>query len=113
VRSRRESAPPSARRRSCRAATQRFFDADLRPRAEDEDPLERERELLDFLAPDLLRPPRELFVSPACARCLFTVRAAISSARPLPRACSDSLMCSYCRFRFALLTPRGGMRSTS
>jgi hypothetical protein len=112
VRSRRESAPPSARRRSCPAATQRFFDADLRPRAEDED-LERELELLDFLAPDLLRPPREFFVSPACARCLFTVRAAISSARPLPRACSDSLMCSYCRFRFALLTPRGGMRSTS
>ena len=33
----------------------------------------------------VLRPPR-VFVSPARARCLLTVRAAISSARGLPRA---------------------------
>src|SRR5215210_4413497 len=44
------------------------------------------------------------FVSPACARCLLTVRAAISSARSSdrPASSSDSLTCSYCRSRFAL-----------
>jgi hypothetical protein len=51
----------------------------------------------------------ERLVSPASLRCLFTVRAAISSARGLPRASSESLMCSYCRFRFGLFTPRGGI----
>ena len=56
----------------------------------------------------VLRPPR-VFVSPARARCLLTVRAAISSARGLPRFSSDSLMCSYWRLRLELLTPRGGM----
>src|SRR5439155_1371188 len=37
------------------------------------------------------------FVSPDCARCLLTVRAAISFARPVERPdfCSDSLTCSY------------------
>jgi hypothetical protein len=54
----------------------------------------------------------DLFVDFACAdsrRFLLTVRAAISFARFVlrPRRCADSLMCSYCRFRFALLTPRG------
>jgi hypothetical protein len=44
------------------------------------------------------------FVSPACERCLLTVRAAISFARFVDRPCffSESLMCSYCRSRFAL-----------
>jgi hypothetical protein len=59
------------------ASSQRFFDADLRPRVEGEDWLGREVELLDFLPADLLRPRRDVFVSPACARCLFTVRATI------------------------------------
>jgi len=37
--------------------------------------------------------------SPACARSLLTVRAAISFARLVeaPRFFSPSLMCSYCR----------------
>jgi hypothetical protein len=67
--------------------------------------LERERFDFDF--------DRD-FVCPACARCLFTVRAAISFARfvLLPRFLADSLMCSYCRLRFALFTPRGGMDSS-
>jgi hypothetical protein len=44
------------------------------------------------------------FVSPDCARCLLTVRAAISFARfvEAPLFFSASLMCSYCRSRFAL-----------
>jgi hypothetical protein len=52
-----------------------------------------------------------LLVSPASRRCLLTVRAAISSARSslVPRCSTESLMCSYCRVRFALFTPRGGM----
>jgi hypothetical protein len=43
------------------------------------------------------------FVSPACARSLLTVRAAISFARFVERPSffSDSLMCSYWRSRFA------------
>src|SRR3954469_15766071 len=50
--------------------------------------------------------------SPLRARSLFTVRAAISSARSSERPCSFwlSLMCSYCRARFVpFLTPAGGM----
>jgi hypothetical protein len=44
------------------------------------------------------------FVSPDCARCLFTVRAAISFARFVERPCffSLSLTCSYCRSRLLL-----------
>jgi hypothetical protein len=44
------------------------------------------------------------FVSPDCARCLLTVRAAISFARFVERPCffSESLMCSYWRSRFEL-----------
>ncbi len=40
-----------------------------------------------------------VLVWPACARFLFTVRAAISLARlvPAPRSFAESLMCSYCR----------------
>jgi hypothetical protein len=51
------------------------------------------------------------FVSPASDRCLLTVAAAISVARFVlrPRRSADSLMCSYCRARFALLTPRSGI----
>jgi hypothetical protein len=64
-----------------------------------------------FRLDDVVRPPDELFrddpdddeeppddfVSPDCARCLLTVRAAISFARPVERPCffSESLMCSY------------------
>jgi hypothetical protein len=58
-------------------------------------------------------PP--FLVSPALRRCLFTVRAAISFARPalrLPRFCIDRLMCSYWRFRFGLFTPLGGIRTS-
>src|SRR5262245_7486389 len=49
-----------------------------------------------------------LRASPVRARSLFTVRAAISSARLalVPRASSLFLMCSYCRSR-VLLDPRG------
>ena len=44
------------------------------------------------------------FASPDCARCLLTVRAAISFERfaDRPCFCSESLMCSYCRSRLAL-----------
>jgi hypothetical protein len=44
---------------------------------------------------------------------LLTVRAAISSARSLlmPRFFPDALIFSYCRLRFALFTPRGGMQT--
>src|SRR5437773_10812113 len=52
-------------------------------------------------------------LSPERARSLFTVRAAISSARPVeaPRSLALSLMCSYWRARFvAFLTPRGGIQ---
>ena len=44
------------------------------------------------------------FASPAWARCLLTVRAAISSARSSdrPASRSDSLMSSYCRSRLLL-----------
>src|SRR4051812_39557162 len=46
----------------------------------------------------------DVFASPARARSLLTVRAAISFARfvDAPCSCSLSLMCSYCRSRFAL-----------
>src|SRR5690242_1382637 len=45
-----------------------------------------------------------VFDSPARARSLFTVRAAISSARLVepPRFLTLSLMCSYCRSRLGL-----------
>jgi hypothetical protein len=82
-------------------------------------PLERDEELRDDELRDEPRdeepPDEELredepeddfddFVSPASARCLLTVRAAISFARFVERPCffSESLMCSYCRSRFAL-----------
>jgi hypothetical protein len=41
---------------------------------------------------------------PLRARCLLTVRAAISSARPrlAPRRSCDSSMCSYCRSAFSV-----------
>jgi hypothetical protein len=75
---------------------------------------------VDFLAVDFFAVERldvaflreeddEDFVSPACARCLLTVRAAISFARFVERPCffSDSSTCSYCRSRFALHDPWG------
>src|ERR1700746_611845 len=45
-----------------------------------------------------------VLASPDRARSLFTVRAAISSARLVlwPRCSALSLMCSYCRSRFGL-----------
>src|ERR1700739_3241602 len=45
-----------------------------------------------------------VLASPDRARSLFTVRAAISSARLVlsPRCLALSLMCSYCRSRFGL-----------
>src|SRR5262245_33174272 len=45
-----------------------------------------------------------VFASPDRARSLFTVRAAISLARPVdaPRFFALALMCSYCRSRFGL-----------
>jgi hypothetical protein len=55
-----------------------------------------ERERLD--EPDRLADDRDRdFVSPFCARCLFTVRAAISFARFVERPCFFSLCltCSY------------------
>jgi len=54
------------------------------------------------------------FASPARARSLFTVRAAISSARSSlrPRSFRPSLMCSYCRSRFALHTCCGILTSS-
>ena len=54
-----------------------------------------------------------VFDSPALARSLLTVRAAISSARLVlwPRCFALALMCSYCRSRFGL-DPRG-MTATS
>src|SRR5437879_3297464 len=50
-------------------------------------------------------------VSPFSRRVLLVVAAAIRSATLFerPRAVSLRLMSSYCRLRFALFTPRGGM----
>jgi hypothetical protein len=66
-----------------------------------DDELPRE-ELERELEVDL--PREEPFVSPFCARCLLTVRAAISFARFVERPCffSLSLTCSYWRSRFPL-----------
>src|SRR5215212_3077956 len=50
--------------------------------------------------------------SPERARSFWTVRAAISLARPVERPCCFWLRftCSYCRARFVpFFTPRGGM----
>ena len=67
---------------------------------------------LDFAARPAMTRDRYL-VSPFFARVLFVVAAAIRSAVLLerPRAVSLRLMCSYCRLRFALFTPRGGIRT--
>ena len=60
-------------------------DRDEPPREDRDDPPEE---------PLLLEEDREDFVSPDWARCLFTVRAAISLARPVeaPRSWALSLM---------------------
>jgi hypothetical protein len=85
---------------------------DLRPPLDLRDPLLLRLPPLDLrdppapeldlrLPPPLLRdprpPPPPRLLSPASDRSLFTVRAAISSARSLlmPRDRPDSLMCSY------------------
>jgi hypothetical protein len=75
-----------------------FFCAVVPPRLEDD--LRDEDEEDDAFDDDV----DEDFVSPACARCLLTVRAAISFARFVERPLffSDSLTCSYCRSRFLL-----------
>ncbi len=74
--------------------------------AEDFEPEVREELfLLDALfEPELLEARADDFVSPLSARCLFTVRAAISFARFVERPASSSLSltCSYWRSRFAL-----------
>jgi hypothetical protein len=77
--------------------------------------LDRLLDELDFFRPPLLFGLPLLFlVSPAWRRCLFTVAAAISFARFVlrPRFLAEALMCSYCRARLLLFTPRGGMRSS-
>jgi hypothetical protein len=73
-----------------------FFRDDVPPLRDDDPPPLRDEEL------DLEDEPD--FVSPDAARCLLTVRAAISFARFVERPCffSESLTCSYCRSRFAL-----------
>lgn len=75
--------------------------------------------LLDVRLLDLRLPPLDLrlrelprLVSCDSDRSLFTVRAAISSARSvlMPRRRPDALMCSYCRARLLPdFTPRGGI----
>jgi hypothetical protein len=74
-----------------------LFDFDFDP-----DDFDFEALLFDFDPLDFERD--DDFVSPACARRLLTVRAAISSARSSdrPASRSDSLTCSYCRSRFLL-----------
>jgi hypothetical protein len=69
-------------------------------RPEDERPDDEREELERDEEPDFDVP----FVSPDCARCLLTVRAAISFARFVERPCffSLSLTCSYCRSRLLL-----------
>jgi hypothetical protein len=61
------------------------------------------RPVVRDLEPDFARDEAD-FVSPARARCLLTVRAAISSARSSerPSSFSDSLMCRYWRSRLLL-----------
>jgi hypothetical protein len=72
------------------------LDRELEPErddAPDRDELERDEVERD----DELEREDEPFVSPFCARCLLTVRAAISFARFVERPCffSLSLTCSY------------------
>jgi hypothetical protein len=62
------------------------------------------------------RPPalegyRRPLVSPFCRRVLLVVAAAMRFAAAVLRPCffADALIFSYCRVRFALFTPRGGM----
>lgn len=70
-----------------------------------DEPALRDEDDADFVFVfDLDVDDEDDFVSPDCARCLLTVRAAISFARFVERPCfsSESLTCSYCRSRFAL-----------
>jgi hypothetical protein len=88
---------PERRRDELEPEDERERDDERELELEREPELERELELERDLE-------EELFVSPFCARCLLTVRAAISLARFVERPCffSESLMCSYCRSRFEL-----------
>jgi hypothetical protein len=69
-----------------------FLREDVPPLRDDEPP-----ELLLRLLLPLLREEDEDVASPDCARCLLTVRAAISFARFVDRPCffSESFTCSY------------------
>jgi hypothetical protein len=71
-----------------------FLRDELPPERDDEPP-ERDEDDRDDDEDDFEDDPD--FVSPDCARCLLTVRAAISFARFVERPCfcSDSLTCSY------------------
>jgi len=81
-----------------------FLRDDVPPPREAEDDLRDEPLRPDDDRDDEDEDEADDFVSPACERCLLTVRAAISFARFVDRPCffSESLMCSYCRSRFAL-----------
>jgi hypothetical protein len=83
-------------------------------RLADDDRAEDDRFADDRLAEDVpadLRVRLPDLVSPASRRCLFTVAAAIRLAVAVLRPCflAEDLIFSYCRVRFALLTPRGGI----
>jgi hypothetical protein len=68
----------------------------------------RDRELEDERLLERFRLP---FVSPFSRRVLFVVAAAMRFAVAVLRPCflADALIFSYCRFRFALFTPFGGI----
>ena len=80
-----------------RAAVVVFFLREDLPPLRDDDPPEREEREDDPEERDDDEDDDLDFVSPASDRCLLTVRAAISFARPVERPCffSESLMCSY------------------
>lgn len=80
------------------------FDDDFRALDLGDDLLAEDFDDLLDLRPDDFRGEAEDLVSPASARSLFTVRAAISFARPfdIPRSSALSFMCSYWRSRLLL-----------
>jgi hypothetical protein len=97
--------PPELLRERDDAAVVFFRDEVPPPREELELRDDELRDEVVFRDRDEDEPPDDDdFVSPDCDRCLLTVRAAISFDRLVERPCffSESLMCSYCRSRFAL-----------
>jgi hypothetical protein len=72
----------------------------------------RELEALFFAAVFFEERLEAPFVSPVLRRCLFTTRAASSSARSRLAPCwrADCLIFWYCLTRFGFFTPRGGIR---